>query len=594
MARIFKPRYPVMRMVVDAAGKPVMEEKIAARGPRKGRRVAVPKRLWIGENGKPLPLGRNGKPRKGAKRMYRESRTWAIEYRDATGKRRVVMGTEYLESTREKAAAIELAVSRQRIGISAVDPRHGDISIDRHVSAWLADLDRGKRSAEYIRKVRARVERAIKELGWGRLGQITADAVSGWLAGLATAGASDRTINHYHAALMRFCAWCVTRSRMDTNPLRHVSKIETPDPAYERRALTVEELDRLVSVHPRRGLVYLTAALTGLRKGELKALAWGDMKLDSPRPHIVLRAQTTKSRRADTVAVNDELAGRLRGARPVQWQPGDRVFSSVPRFKVFHRDLRRAGIERVVDGRHCDFHSLRVTFGTMLATSGVAVRTAMVAMRHTDIRLTTRVYTDPRLIDMDAAVNSLPKIAGEDQKQERAKATGTDGVAPNICSDIFKKSAPTRFSPNQRGLSGSDGGTDEGAENTRKIGISCTSKQRRGGDSNPRYPFEHTGFRNQPHQPLGHLSRKRRIVSIAKNRLPAFSGPRFDEVPHIRKSRRPTAFPRECLVPLRPLPRKLLMPSKADQWSFPRATNAQSRVRYTHTLLRLEIDQHRG
>ena len=29
---------------------------------------------------------------------------------------------------------------------------------------------------------------------------------------------------------------------------------------------------------------------------------------------------------------------------------------------------------------------------------------------------------------------------------------------------------------------------------------------RRGGDSNPRYSFPHTGFRNQLHQPLGHLS----------------------------------------------------------------------------------------
>ncbi len=30
--------------------------------------------------------------------------------------------------------------------------------------------------------------------------------------------------------------------------------------------------------------------------------------------------------------------------------------------------------------------------------------------------------------------------------------------------------------------------------------------QRRGGDSNPRYGYPHTGFRNQLHQPLGHLS----------------------------------------------------------------------------------------
>ncbi len=32
-------------------------------------------------------------------------------------------------------------------------------------------------------------------------------------------------------------------------------------------------------------------------------------------------------------------------------------------------------------------------------------------------------------------------------------------------------------------------------------------KNRRGGDSNPRYGCPHTGFRNQLLQPLGHLSR---------------------------------------------------------------------------------------
>ncbi len=32
-------------------------------------------------------------------------------------------------------------------------------------------------------------------------------------------------------------------------------------------------------------------------------------------------------------------------------------------------------------------------------------------------------------------------------------------------------------------------------------------KERRGGDSNPRYDCSHTGFRNQPDQPLRHLSK---------------------------------------------------------------------------------------
>ena len=33
-------------------------------------------------------------------------------------------------------------------------------------------------------------------------------------------------------------------------------------------------------------------------------------------------------------------------------------------------------------------------------------------------------------------------------------------------------------------------------------------EKRRGGDSNPRYPCGHTGFRDRPNQPLWHLSER--------------------------------------------------------------------------------------
>ena len=38
--------------------------------------------------------------------------------------------------------------------------------------------------------------------------------------------------------------------------------------------------------------------------------------------------------------------------------------------------------------------------------------------------------------------------------------------------------------------------------------LRTAAHDRRGGDSNPRYSHPHTGFRNQPLQPLGHLSVK--------------------------------------------------------------------------------------
>jgi len=73
---------------------------------------------------------------------------------------------------------------------------------------------------------------------------------------------------------------------------------------------------------------------------------------------------------------------------------------------------------------------LRYTFGTSLAKAGVAPRVAMELMRHTDMKLTMNLYTDPRLLDTAGAVASLPAL---DEGQDAAAVrTGTDDrdVAP--------------------------------------------------------------------------------------------------------------------------------------------------------------------
>ncbi|MBS3735518.1 MAG: tyrosine-type recombinase/integrase, partial [Phycisphaerae bacterium] len=61
-------------------------------------------------------------------------------------------------------------------------------------------------------------------------------------------------------------------------------------------------------------------------------------------------------------------------------------------------------------GRVVDLHALRHTFGTHLSKAGVAPRTAQAAMRHSSLELTMNVYTDPRLLDVGAAVDALPSF----------------------------------------------------------------------------------------------------------------------------------------------------------------------------------------
>jgi len=86
----------------------------------------------------------------------------------------------------------------------------------------------------------------------------------------------------------------------------------------------------------------------------------------------------------------------------------DRVMPTMKRFKA---DLTAAGIEFInAKGYRADFHSLRHTLATNLARAGTAPRVAMEIMRHSDMRLTAKTYTDAGLLPVADAVLKLPSL----------------------------------------------------------------------------------------------------------------------------------------------------------------------------------------
>jgi hypothetical protein len=93
-------------------------------------------------------------------------------------------------------------------------------------------------------------------------------------------------------------------------------------------------------------------------------------------------------------------------------------------------------------GRTLDVHALRHTFGTLLSKGGIAPRTAQAAMRHSDIKLTMNVYTDPALLDVRGALDALPTLPlpGDGREGEAARATGTDGTGARTLAPTL---APT-------------------------------------------------------------------------------------------------------------------------------------------------------
>jgi integrase len=474
---------------------------------RDGRRLA----RWRDTRGKvrtaPLTTGQDG-----SDRIALESRVFYARYRDGNG---VVV--EAPTGCRDEAAArsvladLERRAERVRAGLltPAEDRIAGHLRtpLGDHVRAYLDSLRAAEVVPLHLHNTGRYLARLADACGFARLADLSREALEGWLAREAGAGRSARSRNTHRAAAVAFAGWCVTTGRLASNPFAGVPRAnEKADPRRKRRAMTEDELLRLLDVARRRpldealtvrrgkrkgerysnvrpevrarlealgqerALVYKTLVLTGLRKNELATLTVAQLRLDGPVPHAELDAADEKNREGGGVVVRPDLAEDLRrwledkfarlqaearraGAPIPARLPGTLRVFNVPDglVRIFDRDLRAAGIpKRDERGRTLDVHALRTTFGTLLGKGGAPVRAAQEAMRHSDPKLTATVYTDPKLLDVLGALEVLPTLplSGGDRDQERAAATGTEGP---LGSRLAPPLARTECKPTQSG-----------------------------------------------------------------------------------------------------------------------------------------------
>jgi hypothetical protein len=129
-------------------------------------------------------------------------------------------------------------------------------------------------------------------------------------------------------------------------------------------------------------------------------------------PFLKARASTTKNHKEAVIGLHRDVVAELRLIRPGRPAPNQRVFEGLmPRMKRFRTDLKRANVAYINSkGQRADFHSLRYTLATNLALAGTPPRAAMEIMRHSDMRLTTKAYTDAGLLAVWDKVANLPSF----------------------------------------------------------------------------------------------------------------------------------------------------------------------------------------
>jgi integrase len=361
---------------------------------RAGKRVAV----WTDASGKrrQAPVTAGDTPR-----LQVKAGTYSAQYRDGDGVvRRVSTGCRSLDAARAVLADLERRAEHVKAGIvtqaEANVAEHADTPVVEHVEAYVAALahKRGKGarrtvSPEHVANVDRTLRLIIVECGFKRLRDLNRDAVDRWVSRLLelpddavvdAAGAvmsparpAARTVNAKLATVTAWANWLVESGRLTANPFARLRKLdEADDTRRQRRALTADELDRLLTVarlrpvaqfgrptlrvvddarpaksratwkraeltfdtivaaaeqgrarmRPEaaeqfdrlgreRALIYRVLVTTGLRRGELAALTVGDVLLDDARPAIVLRGADAKNGKRATLPLRADVAAEL-------------------------------------------------------------------------------------------------------------------------------------------------------------------------------------------------------------------------------------------------------------------------------------------
>jgi integrase len=255
------------------------------------------------------------------------------------------------------------------------------------------------------------------------LDRIDEDAVTRFVVRLRRSGRAPKTVRNILSTLHSVFEVARRLRWIANNPCTLVD-LPAHKPSRDIRYLRQDELAAVLDLEVAdddwgflERPLYLMAAMTGLRQGELLGLRWQDV--DAAALKVRIRQAFVRGEFKEPKSVGGsrgvpmaaELERALNELRSVSNFAGDDdlVFADpltgrpLVRTTVrrrFQRACRRAGV-RVVR-----FHDLRHTFGTRVAASGeISLRTLQEWMRHRDAK-TTLIYADYQPSEHEAEVIS--------------------------------------------------------------------------------------------------------------------------------------------------------------------------------------------
>lgn len=284
-------------------------------------------------------------------------------------------------------------------------------AISEYVEEYLRDCKFRGDGDDFIKVKRRQLNLMFAETDVQTLSQLKHDRIKPFMEQLKVKGRSNRTLNMYRATVNAFANWLVDDGPLEKHDLRRLAFLEVKkDRRHPRRPATDEQMHRLLETVPQhRSFIYMAAAMTGLRRGELGQIERRD--IDLGKQTLRVRTEVSKNGEEAILPLHDDVAGILLD-KIAGLKPGDHVFHPIPDIRTFKRDLKTAGIDyKDENGRYFDFHSLRGTFATRLLRNGVFPSKAIRLTRHKSVKTLEEHYDMLGLSDAEEAMGQLPGIS---------------------------------------------------------------------------------------------------------------------------------------------------------------------------------------
>ena len=262
----------------------------------------------------------------------------------------------------------------------------------------------------------------LPAFGTMRIEDISEGEIERWRAGMAGSRAarpvlSNKTKNHQLVLLHAIFRRAVKVYGLPRNPLANVDRYRVRA-SGDIEVFSPEEIWALVraAVSEVDGTIFLTAAFTGLRRGELLGLRWRDVDFEAST--IRVRASfaagkltTPKSGKVRAVPMAPDVAVALAsiGQRELFTGEDEFVFAGESGLPLngdalssrYERALQVAGLRRL------RFHDLRHTFGTRMIREA-DIRRVQEWMGHADIQTTMKyLHYESRKEDADLVARAF-------------------------------------------------------------------------------------------------------------------------------------------------------------------------------------------